>query len=84
METSLPSGKIFTWNDFPNKQVSRFPNAVRHNINKIDPKYPPSKVWSCEELNQGLNICIPENINTELIAANIKEVPVVTPEKILY
>lgn len=74
----MPSGNSFTWKVFPNKQVSKFPTAVKNNIKSNDPKYPPNRVCNCEELNHHLNICIPENINTELIEANKKEIPVVT------
>lgn len=72
------SGNNLTWNDFPKRQVSKFPIAVRKSTKNSDPKYPPKSVCNCDELNQGLNICIPENISTELIEDNINEVPVAT------
>lgn len=77
----LPSGKSFIWKDLPNNTDSKFPRAVRRNKNTKDPTNPPNIIWSLEEINQFLYICIPENNSTVSIDDKKKEALLVTAEK---
>lgn len=61
-------------------QFSKFPIAVNTNVKNNEPKYPPNTVWICDELSQGLYICIPENIKMALIEDIMNERLVDTTE----
>lgn len=73
----LPSGNNFIWKAFPNIVDSKLPKAVKINKNSTDPIYPPRIVWSCDDVNQVLYICIPENIITVNIDENRNDTPLV-------
>lgn len=74
----IPSGNNFCWNDLPNNVVSRFPKAVKVHMNNREPIYPPKIVPICEEFNETLYICIPENKSTINIEDNTNDRPLLT------
>lgn len=56
-------------------------DTVKIRMKNTDPTYPPKIVWSCEDVNHVLYICIPENTSIAKTTDKRNDMLVATAEK---